>query len=141
MKKIVAIILALCALCLAGCGKILELQQELEEMAALTEKFSVALSSNDAEKIEECIHPDAKIDEEKLFAVIEEFEQSKGVDFTQGVVLDRVGDFEIVNDSALGGNVYKVTCELVVGGVHVRVVLTILNDDSACGLYDFEIVE
>lgn len=141
MKKVVAIILALCALCLAGCGKILELQQELEEMAALTEKFSVALSTNDAEKIEECIHPDAKIDEEKLSAVIEEFEQSKSVDFTQGVVLDRVGDFEIANDSALEGNVYKVTCELVVGGVPVGVVLTILNDDSACGLYDFEIVE
>lgn len=141
MKKIVAIILALCALCLAGCGKILELQQELEEMAALTEKFSAALSSNDAEKIEECIHPDAKIDEEKLSAVIEDFEQSKGVDSTQGVVLDRVGDFEIANDSELEGNVYKVTCELVVGGVPVGVVLTILNDDSACGLYDFEIVE
>ena len=141
MKKIVAIILALCALCLAGCGKILELQQELEEMAALTEKFSVALSTNDAEKIEECIHPDAKIDEEKLSAVIEDFEQSKSVDFTQGVVLDRVGDFEIANDSELEGNVYKVTCELVVGGVPVGVVLTILNDDSACGLYDFEIVE
>ena len=141
MKKIVAIILALCALCLAGCGKILELQQELEEMAALTEKFSAALSSNDAEKLEECIHPDAKIDEEKLSAIIEEFEQSEGVDFTQGVVLDRVGDFEIANDSELEGNVYKVTCELVVGGVPVSVVLTILNDDSACGLYDFEIVE
>ena len=141
MKKIVAIILALCALCFAGCGKILELQQELEEMAALTEKFSAALSSNDAEKLEECIHPDAKIDEEKLSAVIEEFEQSKDVDFTQGVVLDRVGDFEIANDSELEGNVYKVTCELVVGGVPVSVVLTILNDDSACGLYDFEIVE
>lgn len=141
MKKVVAIILALCALCFAGCGKILELQQELEEMAALTEKFSAALSSNDAEKLEECIHPDAKIDEEKLSAVIEEFEQSKDVDFTQGVVLDRVGDFEMANDSEHEGNVYKVTCELVVGGVPVSVVLTILNDDSACGLYDFEIVE
>lgn len=141
MKKVLAIILALCALCLAGCGKILELQQELEEMAALTEKFSVALSSNDAEKIEECIHPDAKIDEEKLSAVIEEFEQSKGVDFSQGVTLDKVGDFEIANDSELDGNVYKVTCKLVVGGVPVSVVLTILNDDVGCGLYDFEIVE
>ena len=141
MKKVLAIILALCALCLAGCGKILELQQELEEMAALTEKFSVALSSNDAEKIEECIHPDAKIDEEKLSAVIEEFEQSKGVDFSQGVTLDKVGDFEIANDSELDGNVYKVTCKLVVGGVPVSVVLTILNDDAGCGLYDFEIVE
>lgn len=141
MKKIVAIILVLCALCLAGCGKIMELKQEVEEMTALTEKFSSALSSNDAEKVEECIHPDAKIDEEKLSAVIEEFEQSKGVDFTQGVVLDKVGDFEIVNDSELDGNVYKVTCELSVGGVPVSVVLTILNDDSACGLYDFEIVE
>ena len=89
----------MCALSLAGCGKILELQQEVEEMAALTEKFSSALSSNDAEKVEECIHPDAKIDEEKLSAVIEEFEQSKGVDFSQGVVLDKVGDFEIANDS------------------------------------------
>jgi hypothetical protein len=91
--------------------------------------------------VEECIHPDAKIDEEKLSAVIEEFEQSKGVDFTQGVVLDKVGDFEIVNDSELDGNVYKVTCELAVGGVPVSVVLTILNDDAGCGLYDFEIVE
>ena len=141
MKKVLAILLALCALCLAGCGKILELQQELEEMAALTKKFSVALSSNDAEKVEECIHPDAKIDEEKLSAVIEEFAQSKSVDFTQGVVLDRVGDFEIANDSELDGNVYKVTCELVVGGVPVSIVLTILNNDSGCGLYDFEIVE
>lgn len=141
MKKIVAIILALCALCLAGCGKILELKQEVEEMAALTEKFSSALSSNDAEKVEECIHPDAKIDEEKLSAVIEEFEQSKGVDFSQGVTLDKVGDFEIANDSELEGNVYKVTCKLVVGGVPVSVVLTILNDDAGCGLYDFEIVE
>ena len=141
MKKVLAIILALCALCLAGCGKILELQQELEEMAALTEKFSVALSTNDAEKIEECIHPDAQIDQDKISQTIENFEQKNDVDFSKGVEIKNVGDFNITSNGDNGGNKYNVTCEFVVGGVPVGVVLTILNDDSACGLYDFEIVE
>ena len=142
MKKVVAIILALCTLCLAGCGKILELQQELEEMAALTEKFSSALASNDSEKMEECIHPDAQISEETIFQTIEYFEQKNNVDPSKGVELKRVSDFERTsNDSELSGNVYNATCELLVGGVPVNVALTILNNDAGCGLYYFEIVE
>ena len=141
MKKVVAIILALCALCLAGCGKIMELKQEVEDVTALTEKFSTALSSNDPEKVQECIHPDAKIDQHKITEMVDEFEDVKGVDFSQGVVIDEVGDFKRTTDSELGGNVYNVTCALRVGGVPVNVVLTVLNNDSGCGLYDFEIVE
>ena len=141
MKKIVAIILALCAICLAGCGKIMELKQEVEEMTALTEKFSSALASNDPEKVEECIHPNAQINEEKITQTIENFEQKNNVDFSKGVELKNVGDFNIASNGDNGGNKYNVTCELLVGGVPVNVVLTIVNDDAGCGVYDFEIVE
>ena len=141
MKKIVAIILALCALCLAGCGKIMELKQEVEEMTALTEKFSSALASNDPEKVEECIHPNAQINEEKITQTIENFEQKNNVDFSKGVELKNIGDFNIASNGDNGGNKYNVTCELLVGGVPVNVVLTIVNDDAGCGVYDFEIVE
>lgn len=141
MKKVIAIILALCALCLVGCGKIRELKQEVEEVTEFTEKFSSAMSSNDPEKMEECIHPNSKIDEDRVFAVIEEFKQNNDVDASQGVVIDKVGDFELAKDSTLGGNVYKVTCDLIVGGVPVSVLLTIVNNDAGCGVYDFEIVE
>ena len=141
MKKVIAIILALCALCLAGCGKIMELKQEVEEMTALTEKFSSALASNDPEKVEECIHPNAQINEEKITQTIENFEQKNNVDFSKGVEVKNVGDFNIASNGDNGGNKYNVTCELLVGGVPVNVVLTIVNDDAGCGVYDFEIVE
>lgn len=141
MKKVLAIILALCALCLVGCGKILELKEEVEEMTALTEKFSSALASNDPEKVEECIHPDAQINEEKITKTIENFEQKNDVDFSKGVEIKKVGDFNIASNGDNGGNKYNVTCELVVGGVPVSVVLTIVNDDAGCGVYDFTIVE
>ena len=141
MKKVIAIILALCALCLAGCGKIMELKQEVEEMTALTEKFSSALASNDPEKVEECIHPNAQINEEKITQTIENFEQKNNVDFSKGVEVKNVGDFNIASNGDNGGNKYNVTCELLVGGVPVNVVLTIVNDDAGCGVYDFTIVE
>ena len=141
MKKVVAIILALCALCLAGCGKIMELKQEVEEVTAFTEKFSAAMASSDPEKMEECIHPDANIDEDRIAEIIENFKQSNDVDPSKGVEIKNVGDFDRSSVGDNGGNKYNVNCELLIGGVPVNVVLTIVNDDAGCGVYDFEIVE
>ena len=141
MKKIVAIILVLCAFCFTGCGKIMAFKQEVEDVTELTNKFSSALSSGDPEEVKECVHPDAKIDQDKILETVEEFEAANDVDFSQGVTLESVGDLERRTDSELGGNTYNVTCELNVGGVPVEVLIVVVNNDNGCGIYDFEIVE
>ena len=140
MKKILAIMLVLCTLCLSSCGILKELKTGMDEAIVLAEDFCTALSNDDFDTAKSYLHPDSTPKQDELFAFITKFEQTHNIDFSNGVAFKRrSGTRSAYYDSSYDGSVHEINYEIVVGGVSVDFFFNVVKNDNGYGIYNFGI--
>lgn len=138
MKKILAIILVLCTLCLSSCGIFKELKAGMGEAIVLVEDFCTSLSNDNFDTAKGYLHPDSTPSQDELSVFITKLEQTHGIDFSDGVAFKhRRGIRSAYYDSSYDGSVHEIDYEIVVGGVSVDFFFTVVKNDNGYGLYNF----
>ena len=140
MKKILAIILVVCTLCLSSCGIFKELKAGMDEAFVLVENFCTALSNDDFDTAKGYLHPNSTPNQNVLFAFISRLEKTHSIDFSDGVAFKhRRGIRSAYYDSSYDGSVHEIDYEIVVGGVPVYSFFIVVKNDNGYGLYNFGI--
>ena len=138
MKKILAIILVLCTLCLSSCGILKELKTGMDEAIVLAEDFCTALSDDDFDTAKGYLHPDSTPNQEDLFTFIAKLEQTHNIDFSDGVAFKhRSGIRSAYYDGNYDGSVHEIDYTIVVGGVTTDFFFVVVKNDSGYGIYNF----
>ena len=140
MKKILAIILVLCTLCLSSCGILKELKAGMDEAIVLVEDFCTALSNDDFDTAKGYLHPDSTPNQDELSTFITKLEQTHSIDFSDGVSFKRRTDAgSTYYDSDYDGSVHEIEYEISVGGVTTHFFFVVVKNDNGYGLYNFGI--
>ena len=140
MKKILAIILVVCTLCLSSCGIFKELKAGMDEAIVLVENFCTALSNDDFDTAKSCLHPDSTPKQDELSTFITKLEQTHSIDFSDGVAFKRrTGTSSAYYDSDYNGSVHEIEYKIAVGGVTTDFFFIVVKNDSGYGLYNFGI--
>ena len=138
MKKILAIILVLCMLCLSSCGILKELKAGMDEAIILVEDFCTALANDDFDTAKGYFHPDSTPKQDELSTFITELEQTHSIDFSDGVSFKRRTDVgSTYYDSDYDGSVHEIEYEISVGGVTTHFFFVVVKNDNGYGIYDF----
>ncbi len=140
MKKLLAILLMICTLCLSGCGILKELKDGMDEAIVLVEDFLTALSENDLDTAKCYLHPDSTPSTDELSEFVSKLEQTYSINFFDGVTFKRLTNTgSAYYDSSYDGSVHEIDYEIVVGGVSVDFFFTVVKNDSGYGIYNFGI--
>ena len=140
MKKILAIILVLCTLCLSSCGILKELKAGMDEAIVLVEDFCTALANDDFDTAKSYLHPDSTPKQDELSTFITKLEQTHSIDFSDGVAFKRRTDAgSTYYDSDYDGSVHEIEYEISVGGVTTDFFFVVVKNDNGYGLYNFGI--
>lgn len=134
----------ICSLCIllsfSSCTLFNEVKQEAERVAVFTEEFITLVEEPTVEKAQELVHPKSNLTAESVIEKIQNNEKLADLDLTQEVTIGEVSDLKLLHqDAELGGNVYSVDCQVIVGGVAIDVSLILLSTEEGLGLYDFDI--
>lgn len=140
MKKIIAVLLVLCTLCLSGCGILKELKTGMDEAFVLVEDFCTALSNDDFDTAKGYLHPDSTPKQNELSAFITKLEQTHSIDFSDGVSFERRTEAgNAYYDSAYDGSVHEIEYKMAVGGVAIDFFFVVVKNDNGYGIYSFGI--
>ncbi len=141
MKHAKIILCSLCILlCFSSCTLINDLKVEAGRVASFMEQFVALMEDPTIEKAEALVHPKSSITAESVIDKIQNNEALADIDWTQEITIGELSDIELLyQDADLGGNVYSVGCQVVVGGTAIDLDLTLLSTSEGMGLYDFDI--
>lgn len=142
MKKIIklAVLSLIAILALSSCSLINEAKQEAQKVEQFTGDFAVLVETPTIENAEKIVHPSSKLTPENVVEKIESNEKLKSLDLSQEISVGNIGDLNVsYHDKTLGGNVYSVTVQILVGDTPIDVDLTLLSTEGGFGLYDFDI--
>lgn len=142
MKKILALFLVFCMLCLSGCAILKELKAGMDEAIILVEDFCTALADNDFATAQGYLHPDSNPSSAELNLYVVFLEQKYSISFSDGVSFKRrVKTGSTYYDSNYDGSVYEITYKIVVGGVTTDFFFVIVENDNGSGIYSFGVEE
>ncbi len=140
MKKILAIILLICTLCLSSCGILEELKTGIDEATALAEDFCKALASENLDKAKSYLHPDSTPSQHELSSFVAKLEREHDIDFSNGVSFKlRNGINSSYYNSMYDGSVHEIDYYILVGDVTVNFFFVVVKNDNGYGLYSFGI--
>ena len=141
MKFTKILLCSLCLLlCFSSCTLINRVKQETEKTVAFTGDFVQLVEEPSVEKAEELLHPQSNLSPETVLEKIQGNDKLANLDFSQEITVGEISDVKILpQDAELGGNVYSIDCQILVGDTPINVSLTILSTEDGFGLYDFEI--
>lgn len=141
LKGLKGLILIVCiVLCLSSCSFIEEMQSEAQKAENFAQELTVLIQNPTVEKAEELVHPSSPLTPEAVVDMVQNNEKLSSLDLSQEIKVGEIGDLNFsYKDETLGGNVYTVQCQILVGDTPVDVLVTLLSDDAGFGLYDLDI--
>ena len=112
---------------------------DTETADAFIENFFTEIEKDHYDRAESFFHPDQFTDLEKYLKALE---AEKGIDFSDGITVERRSNFSIAYyDSAVGGSRYGVTLDARVGDTEVEIDVTIVQSENGYGVYEFQVRE
>lgn len=143
-RILLAILCLVLSFAICSCTQIEEIQKEAERVIAFAEQIATVVETQDLEKAKELIHPDSKITEEYIKEKLENNEKLNSIDVEnltiEDVSIASIGEPKMVmNDPNLGGNVYELEAQVMIGDTPVEIVIILLSNDAGMGFYDFDI--
>ncbi len=141
MKNLRIAAIALCVLlCLSSCSFINEMKEESQKITEFAEQITVLVKNPTVEKAEELVHPSSPLTPENVVDMVKNNEKLCSLDLSQEITLGDIGDIDMsYHDETLGGNVYTVECQILVGDTPVDVLVKLLSNDQGFGIYDLDI--
>ena len=138
MKRLIAIILALCTLSLSGCAVFQELQDGMGEAFGTVVAFCEALEEDNFDAAATLLHAQGTLNKENLSAKIAKLEQTHGIDFSDGITFKHRTSFSSsYYTSEYDGSAFEATYEILVGKVSVTLFFTVVRNDAGYGIYHF----
>lgn len=127
-------------LALSSCSFINEMKDEAEKVSEFADDFAALVQDPTPEKAESLVHPASRLTPEDVIEKIQSNEKLASLDTSGEVSVENISDIKMsYHDEELGGNVYTVECDVVIGGVTINASITLLSTSEGFGLYDFEI--
>ncbi len=129
----VAIVCISCVISLVSCkGGI-----DTKEAKTFISDFFAAIEAEDYDTAKTFLHPERPGDLETFFTNIE---KDEGVDFQQGIEIDRYINFSYAYyDSTVDGSTYKPTIRAKVGNNTVTFTVEIVQNDNGYGIYNLDV--
>lgn len=138
MKRLLAIILALCTLSLSGCAIFEQLQDGMGEAFGTVVAFCEALEEENYDAAATLLHAQSTLNKENLSAEIAKLEKTHGIDFSDGITFKHRTSFSSsYYTSEYDGSAYEASYEIFVGKVSVTLFFTVVRNDSGYGIYHF----
>ena len=110
---------------------------DTDEAKAFIGDFFEAVADGDYEKAETFLHPERSSDLDMFFSAVE---SSEGLDFQEGIVIEKyVGFSYTYYSTVIGGSAYELTMETKVGEREVGFVIEIVQNDNGYGIYHLDI--
>lgn len=136
----VLILFFILTLTLSSCSFITEMKDEAQKASDFTNDFAALVQDPTLERAEELVHPSSPLTAQSVIDRIESNEKLTSLDPSSEIRVDNIGDIKMsYHDEELGGNVYTVDCDIIVGTTPISVTIIILSTSEGFGLYDFEI--
>lgn len=141
MKSLKSVVVVLCLLlCLSSCTFINDMKRDVERATDFVEELTVLIKNPTVEKAQELVHPSSPLTPESVVDMIQNNEKLSSLDLSQEITVGDIGDVDVsYQDEALGGNLYTVECQILVGDTPVNVLVKLLSTDQAFGIYDLDI--
>ncbi len=96
-------------------------------------EFFAAVSAADYDQAESLLHPDVDADLEAFFLGIE---QTRGVDFQAGIVIEKyTGFYSTFYDTKIGGSAFELTMRTKVGEKTLTFTIKVVRNDNGYGIY------
>ncbi len=125
---------------LSSCSFITEMKDEAQRASDFTNDFADLVQNPTLEKAEELVHPSSPLTAQVIIDRIQSNEKLTSLDTSGEIRVDNIEDIKMsYHDEELGGNVYTVSCDIIVGTTPISVTIIILSTDEGFGLYNFEI--
>lgn len=141
LKSLKALALIVCVvLCLSSCSFIEEMQLEVQKAENFAQEITVLIQNPTVEKAQELVHPSSPLTPEAVVDMVRNNEKLSSLDLSQDIKVSEIGDIDLsYKDETLGGNVYTLQCQILVGDTPVDVLVTLLSNDAGFGLYNLDI--
>lgn len=141
LKSLKALVLIVCVvLCLSSCSFIEEMQSEVQKAENFAQEITVLIQNPTVEKAQELVHPSSPLTPETVVDMVRNNEKLSSLDLSQDIKVSEIGDIDLsYKDETLGGNVYTLQCQILVGDTPVDVLVTLLSNDAGFGLYNLDI--
>ena len=140
MKKFIALTLVIFTILLSGCGACDKMKEGIKKADEHFNNFCSHLTYEEYDLAKEYLHKDTIIDVGRLKTVINDIENVYGIDFADGVVLERRTSFNVtLYDSKYNGSVYDLTYKAKVGTKSVTINYVIIDNDAGYGIYSFNV--
>ncbi len=141
LKSLKTLALIVCVvLCLSSCSFIEEMQLEVQKAENFAQEITVLIQNPTVEKAQELVHPSSPLTPEAVVDMVRNNEKLSSLDLSQDIKVSEIGDIDLsYKDETLGGNVYTLQCQILVGDTPVDVLVTLLSNDAGFGLYNLDI--
>lgn len=141
MKSLKSVVVVLCLLlCLSSCTFINDMKRDADRASDFMQELAALIENPTIEKAQELVHPSSPLTPESVVDMIQNNEKLSSLDLSQEITVGDIGDINMsYKDETLGGNVYTVECQILVGDTPVNVLVKLLSTDQAFGIYDLDI--
>lgn len=142
MKRLLLILLTLLIVCFCGCEAIQDnlnwhddFFAEGQKAISLAENFCFALSDDDINEAQKYLHPDSPLNGEELSLFLSEFEQTNGVDFSNGVAFLERYDYSFSPYNSISqGSTHKFVLKVVVENKTIKLSFKVIDNEKGFGI-------
>ena len=130
---VLAMLVCVCAAILPSCkGGI-----DRDEAKEVINEFFSCIVAEDFEGAQGYLHPERPAE---LKPFLESVEADTGVDFQEGIIIERYSNFSSAYyDSSVGGSTYELTMITSVGESKVKFTIELVQNDNGYGIYNLDI--